>query len=213
MRSYLDKTMECPLKWCGQRGSREEAGSLNVMRRGGVVGLIVVICLTSAAAQAVGKEFPYTLNPELSLTGECNTSAFDSVVDPKLDPDCPYPLPPGGPSARFGKSYSVAVDAYGNLYVASYGSNGEDGRVDIFDEEGHFLTEFADPHGPESIAVDGKGNLYVFEWLETVIHKEVVRYPPKKYEPEAGVIEYSQATRTVINPDLPGVNGVAIDTS
>jgi hypothetical protein len=181
---------------------------VSAIYRGGLASLIVIICLGLAAVPAAGaKEFPYTLDPELSLTGDCFTSSIDSVADP----DCPYPLPPGGPSARFSNPKSVAVDAYGDLYVASWGTDGKDGRIDIFDDEGHFITEFADPNGPESIAVDSKGYLYAFERFEGG-EREVARYAPKKYEPEAGKIEYSQATRVVIDSE-PGRITVTVDPS
>jgi hypothetical protein len=181
---------------------------LKSFRYGLVSGVALVLtCMGLFAAPAEAVEFPYILDPELSLTGDCSTSSFDPVPDP----DCPYPdpAPTNRPSARFNRPFSIAVDAFGNEYVASYGV-GTNGRIDIFDDEGHFIIEFADPHGPESIAVDSKGNLYAFEVTEGS-ESEVVRYTPETYEPEAGNIKYSQAARTLVTENGKFRNNVAVD--
>jgi hypothetical protein len=152
----------------------------------------------------------YTLNETLSLTGDCSTSPG---VDDEPDPDCPYPAPPNGPSGRFDRPTGVAVDEWGNLYVASRSGDGTEGRIDIFDSEGHFISELDDPHGPQSIAVDGAGNLYVFEDLVGVLGAPeggVFRYPADVYNPAAGEISYDPADRTTIFAE-PGVFGVAVD--
>jgi hypothetical protein len=75
--------------------------------------------------------------------------------------------------------------------VASYVESSQtEGRIDVFDDEGKFLTEVAAPN-VKSIAVDSKGNLYVFEDTG-----DIVRYPPLEYEPETGDIAYG-------NPPVP----------
>ena len=185
----------------------------SLMCRGGLALSLALLCLAFAAAPAAAKEFPYILDPQLSLTGDCSTSAFDPVPDPDCKPT--YPAPPNGPSARFNRPFGLATDAYGNVYVASYAA-GPEGRIDIFDDEGHFISEFADPHGPEAIAVDSEGNLYAYERLPGG-ESELSRYPPKlPYEPEAGSIEYSQASRVVVDTEVhlnPFLNGLGIDFS
>lgn len=146
---------------------------------------------------------PYEFEAALSLTGDCSTSS----VDPVPDPSCPE-KPPSG---RFNSPRSVAVDSYGTVYVASFGANGTDGRIDIFDAEGNFITELADPHGPKSVAVDTKGTLYVFERLSGG-DSEIARYVPTVYEPGADNIQYGP--RTVIGSnELTTLGGVAVDTS
>lgn len=166
---------------------------------------LAAICFGSASA-ASAAEFPYQFDPVLSLTGDCSTSS----IDPVPDPDCPYPSPPGGPSGRFDQPRSIAVDAYGNEYVASYAGDGLEGRIDIFDDEGNFLTEMADPFGPRSIAVDSQGTLYVVEWtISAGSESKLVRYSPTVYEPEAGKVEYGNPR--VVIADASG--GIAVDAS
>ncbi|MGN6256687.1 MAG: fibronectin type III domain-containing protein, partial [Solirubrobacterales bacterium] len=148
------------------------------------------------AAPAAAAEFPYQFEPVLSLRGDCATKTPDLVPDPS----CPYASPPAGPSGRFTEPLSIAIDPYGNEYVASYASGEANGRIDVFDDEGHFITEVADPEGPQSIAVDSKGNLYVSDKPAAVGPGRRIRRfsPTPPYEPEAGNIEYSSSP-TVVN--------------
>ncbi len=175
-------------------------------QRGGIA--LALVCLAFIAAPAAKAEnFPsYQFEPQLSLAGECGVK---SSVDPVEDPGCPGGTHP--PSGRFDEPRSVAVDAYGNEYVASYASDGTKGRIDVFDDDGFFITEIADPHGPRSIAVDSKGNLYVFE-LQGASESEIARYTPSVYKPETGEIEYENP-RVVIAANEGGRNGLAIDLS
>jgi hypothetical protein len=167
---------------------------------------LCALCVAFFATPAAAAEFPYILDPELSLTGDCSTSERDPVKDPDCQPT--YPAPPEGPAGRFNQPRSIAVDAHGNVYVASYG----DKRIDVFDDEGSFITELADPHGPKSIAVDSEGNLYVFEQGEGS-DSEVARYSPTVYDPDKGEIEYGKP-RVVIDTDVnTPLGGVAVDPS
>jgi hypothetical protein len=160
--------------------------------------------------QALAAEEFYEYDPLLSLVGNCDTSP----ADPVPDPGCPGGTHP--PSGHFNKPFGVAIDAYGDEYVAVKGGEvGSNGRIDIFDDEGHFISELADPHGPQSVAVDKKGTLYVVERLQGG-DDEFVRYYPAagKYEPGAGNIEYDAASRVVIgNPSNTITGAVAVDTS
>ncbi|HST68082.1 MAG TPA: hypothetical protein VLI94_00300 [Solirubrobacterales bacterium] len=172
-----------------------------------------MVCLGLFAPLAAAAEFPYTLDEELSLTGDCSTSTADAVPDPDCQGEPPaYPPPPDRPAARFDLPFSVTVDDWGNVYVASRSSAGTEGRIDIFDSEGHFISELEDPHGPRSIAVDGEGNLYAYEFsFAEGASPEIVRYPPDVYNPAAGEIEYDPADRTPIISVLAGHRGLAID--
>ena len=178
-----------------------------------VLGMLFMIW-GMAPAPAVADEPPYEFDPVLSLTADCSSTA----ADPVLDPSCPYQPPPDGPAqtncnksgkctSRFQQPRAIAVDRTGNEYVASFaeGDNAA-GRIDIFDDEGRFITEVAVPD-PKSIAVDSKGNLYVFR-----AEGNLVRYPPKEpYDPEAGIIEYSEPPVPISSGDTNGA--VAVDTS
>ncbi|HET7510834.1 MAG TPA: hypothetical protein VFJ65_11385, partial [Solirubrobacterales bacterium] len=175
---------------------------------------LIVPAYASAAAS-------YVFEPTLSLTGNCATSVkLDSVPDPGT-----CPIPPGTvfsgspgadhPSTRF-EAPSVAIDSYGDIYVASMLES--KGRIDVFAPDGTFITEFADPAGPQSIAVDAKGNVYLFERISGGA-RQIRRFPPKIYKPEEGEIEYgeepillaSNLTKPVISMDA--TTSLAIEPS
>ncbi|MFL5898532.1 MAG: hypothetical protein ACJ76D_08735 [Solirubrobacterales bacterium] len=151
----------------------------------------------------------------LSLTGGCVVSPIDPVPDPS-EPPCPEGAHP--PKA-FTSPRSVATDAYGDIYVASYGNEtngGAEGRIDIFDPEGKFLSQLKVPDGPKTLAVDSKGNLYVFDFgrptpFSPAITK-VVRYEPTVYKPAEDAIAYENAPVLLSNDGNPvsalGVNRV-----
>lgn len=165
---------------------------------------LIMVAIGAAPASAAGAA--YEFSPELSLTGDCTAVSPDTIPDP----GCPGGTHP--PSGRFSNPNSIAVDAYGNEYVASYG-NGATGRVDVFDDEGFFLTELAEPGGPESIAVDSKGTLYVYRHITgSGIEAEVVRYEPTVYEPEAGNISYGDPATLVGSYGVQN-GGLAVDSS
>lgn len=171
--------------------------------RWGLAAALALTCLGAPAAFAAGS---YEFDQALSLRGDCGTANPDLIPDPS----CPEETPGG----RFKEPRSIAIDAYGYEYVASHDETGSGGkRIDVFDDEGHFITELSDPYGPKSLAVDKEGNLYAFESLSGG-EAEVVRYPPKVYEPEAGNIEYEEASRTVVSSKVGfSLGGVAIDFS
>ena len=166
---------------------------------------IVFVLLALAPGRALAAEESYGFNPLFSLTGNCDTNQ----VDPVPDPGCP-----GGthPLSKFTRPAAVAVDAYGNEYVGVRGNEGGTaGRIDIFDDEGHFISEMPDPHGPMGVAVDHNGTLYVYEQPASG-YSEVARYYPSKYEPASGEIEYDPADRVVFaNPELALQGSVAVD--
>lgn len=171
--------------------------------------LLTAACLTMLpVAQALAAEEPYAYDPLLSLVGNCETSA----VDPVPDPGCPTGT---HPSAKFNRPLGVAVDAYGNEYVAVKGNEtGTAGRIDIFDDEGKFIGEMPDPHGPQSVAVDKNGTLYVYEQLQSGASEIARYYPSAGYDPEAGKISYDVSTRKVIYVEpLISTGSIAIDWS
>ena len=114
------------------------------------------LCLGIGAGSASAAGASYEFDQTLSLRGDCGKGAPDNIPDP----GCPGGTHPA--LGRFAEPRSIAVDAYGDEYVMSAAFNGEP-RIDVFDDEGNFLTEMADPHHPKSVAVDSKGNLYAFE--------------------------------------------------
>jgi hypothetical protein len=169
-----------------------------------------VLYFSVAVPATMAASLSYEFDQPLSLRGDCGTGSPDFVPDP----GCPGGSHP--PKGRFNEPRSVAIDAYGNEYVASYAfsldTSGKEGRIDIFDDEGNFISEFLDPNGPKSVAVDSKGNLYV--WEQSNGPAAVVRYSPTVYEPGAGKIEYSLASRTVLRTKVDvQLGGLAVDPS
>jgi hypothetical protein len=187
-------------------GGTSVMGRLNKALR---LGFLCLLFGVGIAPQALAAESPYQLNAEASLIGGCALPG--KGVDPIPDPGCP-----GGthPPKKFEKPTAVAVDQFGNEYVASFGTkeDGSEGRIDIFDPDGNFITEILDPSGPQALAIDSKGNLYVTSRRPSFPH-EVARYSPTgEYDPEVGKIQYG--ARTVI-ADTEGQSryGIAVDLS
>jgi hypothetical protein len=150
---------------------------------------VSLLLLLAAASSACAAE-THVFDPVLSLTGGCTTSE----VDPVPDPGCPQEE-----EHRFSSPRSVTTDIYGDIYVASFGNeseHGAEGRIDVFDSKGFFLTEIPDPNGPKNLAVDSEGNLYVFNYRAIGASiEEVARYSPTAYDPEAGNIKYGSSVQ------------------
>jgi hypothetical protein len=164
--------------------SGEEPG---MSRSGDVLRYSLVLCVAMLALLAVpASARAYELDPVLSLTGDCTTDS----VDPVPDPGCP-----GGqhPSERFSNPNAVAVDPYGNEYVSNVPADGN-GWIDVFDDEGNFITEVTGVTFPKNIAVDSGGTLYVFSSTSG----DLLRYSPTDAsQPELGIIEYEDPPVTI----------------
>ena len=164
------------------------------------VGLVALFGFSGPAA--VAAEGERVLDPDLSLIGGCKADALDPVEDP----GCPNNPPPGPhPPSTFSNPKAVATDAYGNIYVSSFGpeaAGGTSGRIDIFDAQGGFISELV-VKGPSSLAVDSEGYLYVAAEVEP-FKKSLLRFEPDgSYEPAVGNIEYSDPPVEVVDPN-PG---------
>ena len=164
--------------------------------------LCACLGLANASLAVAAEQPPYEFDAELSLTGSCSTS----TADPVPDPGCPEKKPP----KAFTKLTAIAVDSFGDEYVASWGAEeGKQGRVDVFSPEGVFIAEVKDELGPKNIAIDSKGVLYTFE--QSPGHNaEFARYKPTVYKPEEEKIEYG--SRELIDEKAgPSEGGLAID--
>jgi hypothetical protein len=168
--------------------------------------LAIAAIFLALAPSALAAE-THVFDPVLSLTGGCTTSE----VDPVADPSCPETKERPLVSPR-----SVTTDSWGDIYVASFGSegaHGAEGRIDIFSPKGFFIAEIQDSRGPKNIAVDSKGNLYVFNYRVVAGEEdeEIVRYKPTTYSPAAEEIEYAGVTAVVVPKELDSLTGLAIN--
>jgi len=168
------------------------------------------VLAVSGSSAALAAEL-HVFDPVLSLTGNCETEAVDPIPDPPIS-DCPSGDHP--PKGRFKTPAGIATDSYGDIYVASAGSesSGAAGRIDVFDAEGNFITELADPNGPGPLAVDSKGNLYVSNRF-TASNENVVRYSPTVYKPTEGEIAYGTAPVVIVPNGASSVMGLALEAS
>jgi hypothetical protein len=165
--------------------------------------LISSIAWSASTAAAGGSNLVYSA--KRSLTGNCSTSADDPIPDP----GCPGGLHPPRP---FDNPCGTDTDAYGNVYVASENPASTEGRIDIFNPKGEYLTEITDEHKPCDIAVDSEGKVFVAEHDSG---KAAVVFPPSSYPPTKGT---TFPTRVVVHR-LPATGtcgealSVAVDPS
>src|SRR5690349_18288776 len=108
---------------------------INLRQFGRCALLVGMLCgLASVTSVQAAQIAPYEFDPTLSLRGDCSTATDDPVPDPSCSGEPPtYPAPPNGPTTRLDRPRAVALDAYGNEYIATAG-----GRLEVFDDEGFF---------------------------------------------------------------------------
>jgi hypothetical protein len=162
----------------------------------GLLPLIVCVALQASGVGAAMAVDSHAFDPVLSLTGGCSVSELDPVPDPGL-----CPMPPGvpgvdHPTLPFLRPGAVATDSYGDIFVSNI--EGTRGVIDVFNASGEFLSELEDPDGPQALAVDGSGNLYVGHIAEKDPEFGVVLYRPTVYKPAEGLIEYGQPSKGIV---------------
>ena len=139
----------------------------------------------------------HAFDPVRSLTGDTSVSSDDGVPDPGSS----HPGPFNGPCG-------AAVDRHGDVYVVSAAggtdNTGTAGLIDVFDPQGHYLTQVKDERRPCAIAVDSKGNLYVYEdATQAVVLFAAESFPPSPGSSYAPPVTIASGTR----------DGVAVDPS
>ena len=157
--------------------------------------LLFATALAPAPAQAADQ---HVFDPVLSLEGSC--VGKDGVKDPS----CPYPEPTAGGPRPIEDPCGTATDRHGDIYVATPKINNEgkgpEGRIDIFDPQGRFLTEIPDGHGPCGLAVDSEGNLFARQ----SDNGSVFAFEPDSYPPENGA-KYAETVLYSPSEPPPGV--------
>ena len=141
---------------------------------------VLLMAVSPDQASAAGEE--HIFDPTLSLRGDCSLSEFDKVPDPG---PCPGTAGVDHPPKAFNLPCGPATDPHGDIYVSSAAvgnGGGTEGRIDIFNPQGEYLTEILDAHQPCSIAVDSEGHVYASEYAG----KNLVRFDPKAYPPKKG---------------------------
>jgi hypothetical protein len=173
--------------------------SRRIARTGTLCGALAVLCFAAVSGSEAFAAEGLLFNPTLSLTGKCQAPGTEP--DPVPDPGCPGGTHPPKP---FSEATSVSTDSYGNVYVASFGHEplGSEGRIDIFNPEGFFISELSVPSelepaltvGPRNLAVDSKGNLYVYTFRSGSEERGSVHLcsPVAPYEPAAGNVKYDK---------------------
>ena len=154
-------------------------------KRRGVAGFFLFIAASFVGLALVGPgtalgASAHVFDPVLSLTGDCTASSLDTVEDP----GCPA-LHPASP---FAVPSSVAIDSYGDIFVANTSGVAQEGPIDVFSPAGIFITELPEIKAALSVAVDSDGNLYVFSAQEG--NERILRFAPTSYEPKAGKLLY-----------------------
>lgn len=147
------------------------------MQSAGLIAILALVVFAPVATASAGHLF----DARLSLRGDCAVSTLDEVPDPGV---CPGTAGIDHPPKAFEQPCGTAVDRYGDLYVASgaQGGAGTEGRIDVFNAEGEYLTEIKDENQPCGVAVDSMGNVYVAEY----VGKNAVRFEPQSFPPAKG---------------------------
>ncbi|HWM54168.1 MAG TPA: hypothetical protein VNO20_02095 [Solirubrobacterales bacterium] len=188
------------------RRHAEGRGLINVAGNlGCAMGVLVALLLAIGVSPASAVD-DHVFDPELSLTGGTGTSPDDEVPDPGFN------HPPG----LFNNPCGVATDRHGYVYVASaaFGTTGTgtEGRIDVFDPLGNYLTQIKDEYQPCGLAIDSEGNLYVHEEQTRPpgSGKQVVLFSPDSYPPTLGS---TYSTPLSIVDNTAEGSGLAIDPS
>jgi hypothetical protein len=175
------------------RPARELSLWRPVMYASALCAVFALTWVTSAQAADT-----HLFDPVLSLTGDASVSPTDEVPDPGL----------AHPAKRFDDPCGAAVDLHGDIYVSSgaSASTGAEGRIDIFNSEGEYLTSFADSNMPCNLSVDSAGTLYVSQNAAPGFTHHVVRYAPNSFPPTSAtvysgpVLVAEQAEGTAVDP-------------
>ena len=81
---------------------------------------------------------------------------------------------PGSDPGQFNVPHSLAVAPDGRVLVADR----ENSRIQIFDPDGKYLTEWTDVSRPQDLAIDGQGNVYVTELSRNLLTWSFMRRIP-----------------------------------
>lgn len=127
-----------------------------------------------------------------------------------------------GPAARFGSVRGTAVDAAGNVYVADYSSN----TIRRISAAGVVVTLAGNPlvggatdgpgsaatfNGPSAVAVDGAGNVFVADSVNSLIRRITPAGVVTTFAGTAGVVGARDGTGAAASFNQP--TGITIDAA
>ncbi len=128
--------------------------------------LVTILLITGVTLAGVGAAIYFSLRAIESPTKSNTSNTSNTAIGPKereaKQADALEILRIGGEGIGGGKfkdNRRVAVDGNGRIYSADYNK----GRIQVFDAEGKFLTEWAPETGTNlyDLAADRKGNLFI----------------------------------------------------
>jgi DNA-binding beta-propeller fold protein YncE len=113
----------------------------------------------------------------------------------------------GSGPGEFKTPHALAYDAQGRLYVADRGNN----RVQVFDQEGKFVTEWSQFGRPSDVHVDANGVLYVADAESSRRYGTEWRRGIRIGRVSDGVVTYLIPPHKTDNPEGMSGEGIAVD--
>ena len=113
----------------------------------------------------------------------------------------------GSGPGEFKTPHALAYDAQGRLYVADRGNN----RVQVFDQEGKFVTEWSQFGRPSDVHVDANGALYVADAESSRRYGTEWRRGIRIGRVADGAVTYLIPPHKTDNPEGMSGEGIAVD--
>ena len=85
---------------------------------------------------------------------------------------------PGNRPGQFNPPHGVCVNEKGLVYI----SDRMNGRVQVFNSQGKFITQWSDAHFPNNVCIDAEGNYYVAEVGGIFLYSreaQLDKFPPR----------------------------------
>jgi sugar lactone lactonase YvrE len=73
----------------------------------------------------------------------------------------------GNGPGQFIQPHSIALDSKGRVFVGDRGGNG--GRIEVFDQDGHYITEYKQFGNPSGVAITPDDTMYVTDQTQKIV--------------------------------------------